>query len=139
MPHEFLAKVAKNDLRADLPTPGMFGAGIVFLPTDRLEREECKRTVEQIIIQQGQRLVGWREVPTQPDKADIGPTARRSQPHIEQLFIAAGEGLVGDAFEDDRNQVVLRHHVSVARLRHRFAVLPNRDLVAHLRAVEYRS
>ena len=33
LPHEFLAKVAKDDLQQDLPEPGQFGAGLVFLPT----------------------------------------------------------------------------------------------------------
>ena len=34
LPHEFLRKVAARDLRTDLPEPGRFAAGIVFLPTD---------------------------------------------------------------------------------------------------------
>src|SRR5690606_14987486 len=38
-------------------------------------------------------------VPTDADKADLGRTARAAQPCIEQLFIAAGDGLEGDAFE----------------------------------------
>jgi glutamate synthase (NADPH/NADH) large chain len=38
-------------------------------------------------------------VPTQTDKADIGPTAKAGEPHIEQLVIAAGKKLSGDAFE----------------------------------------
>ena len=39
------------------------------------------------------------KVPTQTEKADIGPTAKAGEPHIEQLVIAAGKGLSGDAFE----------------------------------------
>jgi glutamate synthase (NADPH/NADH) large chain len=49
----------------------------------------------EIIAEQGQRLVGWRKVPTDADAADVGPTARAGEPHIEQLFIAAGEGRRG--------------------------------------------
>ena len=99
LPHEFLAKVARRDLQAELPPAGRFGAGLVFLPTDERERAVCKQAVERIVAEQGQQLVGWRQVPTEADKADVGPTARRAMPHIEQLFIAAGEGLEGDAFE----------------------------------------
>ncbi len=99
LPHEFLAGVAKADLGADLPEPGKFSAGLVFLPTIDSEREECKRVVEEIVAAQGQQLVGWRKVPVRPDEADIGPTARAAMPVIEQLFIAAEEGLKGDAFE----------------------------------------
>ena len=99
LPHEFLAKVAKDDLKADLPEPGKFGAGLVFLPQKADERDKCKQTVEAIIAEQGQRLVGWRKVPQETDRADVGPTARLSEPHIEQLIIAAADGLEGDAFE----------------------------------------
>jgi len=110
LPHEFLAKVAKEDLNAELPEPGKFGAGIVFLPTKKEERERCKQTVEQIIKEQGQQLVGWRKVPVDPDGADVGPTARQAEPYIEQLFIAAGDGLEGDAFE--RQLYVIRKRAS---------------------------
>ncbi len=99
LPHEFLAKVAREDLDAELPQPGKFSAGIIFLPQIDQERESCKRRVEEIVAEQGQQLVGWRRVPTQPDEADIGPSARASEPVMEQLFIAAGDGLAGDAFE----------------------------------------
>ncbi|MEX2317341.1 MAG: glutamate synthase-related protein [Pirellulales bacterium] len=99
LPHEFLQRVVKKELRAELPPPGQFAAGIVFLPKDAKERARCKQVVEELIAQQGQRLVGWRKVPTQTDKADIGPSARAGEPQIEQLVIAAGKGLCGDAFE----------------------------------------
>ncbi|MCA9263728.1 MAG: glutamate synthase large subunit, partial [Planctomycetales bacterium] len=99
LPHEFLRKVAKKDLKVDLPSPGKFSAGIVFLPTDASERQRCKQTVEKIIAEQGQVLVGWRKVPVNPDGANIGPVARDAMPHIEQLFVAAGDQLEGDAFE----------------------------------------
>jgi glutamate synthase (NADPH/NADH) large chain len=99
LPHKFLAKVAAADLGTQLPEPGKFAAGLVFLPTDGSERRKCKRVVEQIVAEQGQRLVGWREVPVRPDEADVGPTARKAMPVIEQLFVAAGGDLEGDAFE----------------------------------------
>ena len=99
LPHEFLRKAVLADLGAELPAPGEFAAGVVFLPRIDTEREHCKREVESIITDQGQRLVGWRPVPTRPDEADIGPTARTGEPHMEMLVVAAGEGLADDAFE----------------------------------------
>ena len=44
LPHEFLRKVAKTDLGAELPAPGEFAAGVVFLPTIEAERKKCKQT-----------------------------------------------------------------------------------------------
>jgi len=99
LPHEFLAKVARRDLGTELPDPGKFAAGVVFLPQDIEQRAACRAAVERICAEEGQQLVGWREVPTDADNADIGPTARAACPRIEQLFIAAAEGLEGDAFE----------------------------------------
>ena len=110
LPHEFLAKVAKADLGVELPEPGRFAAGIVFLPNDQDQRAECKATVEQLVSEAGQTLVGWREVPTDPDGADLGPTARAAAPYFAQLFIAAGDGLEGDAFE--RKLYIIRKKAS---------------------------
>jgi len=110
LPHEFLTQVAQVDLRTALPSPGRYGAGIVFLPTNDDEREKCKRTVERIVAEQGQRLIGWRRVPVRSVEADLGPSASAAQPAIEQLFVAAADGLEGDAFE--RQLYVIRKRAS---------------------------
>jgi glutamate synthase (NADPH/NADH) large chain len=99
LPHEFLMRVAREDLGVELPEPGRFAAGIVFLPADPGEREACKQAVTKICQEEGQQLLGWREVPTDADAADLGPTARAAEPRIEQLFIGAADGIEGDAFE----------------------------------------
>ena len=99
LPHEFLAKVAQRDLGITLPVPGQFAAGLVFLPKKTGEREQCKQTVARIVAEQGQRLLGWRPVSTDPDGADIGPSARAAEPAMEQLIIGAAKGLEADAFE----------------------------------------
>ena len=99
LPHEFLVKVAKDDLGTQLPEPGKFAAGIVFLPNHPEQRDRCKKLVAEICAEEGQQFVGWRKVPTDASKADLGPTAFAAAPYIEQLFVAAGPGLSGDAFE----------------------------------------
>jgi glutamate synthase (NADPH) large chain len=99
LPHKFLQKVAKRDLGVDLPVPGKFAAGLVFLPRDSSERAYCKEQLERLIREAGQTVVGWRKVPVEPDLADIGPSARRGEPWIEQIFVSAAADLEGDAFE----------------------------------------
>ena len=99
LPHKFLAKVAKSDLNVDLPAPGKFAAGLVFLPKDDKEREFCKARVNQIIAGENQKLLGWRRLDTQAEKAGIGPTALAAEPVIEMLFIEAAPGLDPEAFE----------------------------------------
>ncbi|MGI9290399.1 MAG: glutamate synthase large subunit [Gammaproteobacteria bacterium] len=98
LPHDFLVKAAKEELGVELPAPGQFAAGNVFLPTNEAERERCKSAIAEICAEEKQTLLGWRDVPTDADAADIGPTARAAEPKIEQLFISAN-GVEGDDFE----------------------------------------
>jgi len=84
VPHLFL-KTACDRSGFDLPESGQYGVGLVFLPQIEKERQYCKRRVEDIVWREGQRLLGWREVPTVDDI--LGPTAREVQPYIEQVFI----------------------------------------------------
>lgn len=99
MPHEFMVKVARSDLGEVLPGVGRYAAGNVFFPQDEKQRAHCIQTIEKIIAEQGQRLIGWRDLPVDTDGADVGPTARNSQPYMLQLFIAAAEGLADNDFE----------------------------------------
>ncbi len=99
IPDRFLRKVADRDLGIELPVQGLYAVGNVFLPTDNEQREFCKEVVNEIIAKQGQKLLGWREVPTSAEAADIGPTARANEPVVEQLYIAAAPGLTQEAFE----------------------------------------
>ena len=81
------------------PNRVSFAAGLVFLPQNDPERGHCKQTIEKLINDAGQELIGWRDVPQETDLADVGPTARNSEPVIEMLFVGAADGLHGDAFE----------------------------------------
>ncbi len=109
LPHEFLARVASEDLGRELPPPGQFAAGNVFLPRGDEFRQRCKDEVEAIIQSEGQEVIGWRTVPTRTVEADIGPSALASEPVIEQLFVGA-QGLDGDSFE--RKLYVIRKRSS---------------------------
>ena len=110
LPHEFCAKVVARDLKCDLPEPGRYAAGLVFLPKDPAQREQCKSTVADLVARYGQRLLGWRNVPQDPDAADIGPSARACEPEIEQLFVAAADGIDPQTFE--RKLLLIRKRAS---------------------------
>jgi len=99
LPDKFFRKIAKTEFGTQLPDNGQYAVGNIFLPTVESERHTCKELVQNIIESQGQILMGWRKLPTQAEKADIGPAAFASMPNIEQLFIAAGNGCEGEAFE----------------------------------------
>ena len=99
LPHSFFAKVAAEQLDATLPAPGAYAVGNIFLPQIVSEREICRQTINDIIAEEGQQLIGWREVPMDAIGADVGPAALMAQPHIDQLFIGAANGLDQEAFE----------------------------------------
>ena len=99
LPHSFFNKVAKEDLGQNLPDAGLYAVGNIFLPQIRAEQDTCRKTINDIIADEGQVLIGWRQVPLDADGADVGPAARMAAPHIEQLFIAAGPDLTNEEFE----------------------------------------
>ncbi len=97
LPHEFLEKVMATELDVSLPERGRFSAGLVFLPTDPGLEKLCMERTAEIVTREGQKLLGWRDVPR--DNSMIGPTALAAEPTMKQLFVAAGDGLADDAFE----------------------------------------
>lgn len=110
LPDKFLRKVAQRDLGIDLPESGKYGAGIIFLPKDDAARDEFKQIVEGLIQEQGQTLLGWRKVPQLAEKANIGPSAAKAEPHMEMLLVGAAEGLDQEALE--RQLFVIRKMAS---------------------------
>jgi glutamate synthase (NADPH) large chain len=99
MPDKFLRRVALSELGINLPKPGAYSVGNIFLPKDSVEREHCKQVLNRLIAAEGQKLLGWRAVPQEPKIADIGPASLKAEPVIEQVFIAAKDGLSQQEFE----------------------------------------
>src|SRR5512138_1459153 len=88
-PHAFLAAECER-LGLRLPRPGHYAAGMVFLPPNDAGRAECARIFEAVVREEGQEVLGWRDVPT--DNSTLGPTARSSQPVIRQILVGRGPG-----------------------------------------------
>ncbi len=85
MPDELLRAVVDFDL----PPPGRYGVLMCFLPLEEDERERLRELLESTTRAEGQRVLGWREVPV--DTACTGRTAGACRPAIWQLFVGAGE------------------------------------------------
>ena len=66
-----------------------FAAGICFLPQDAAERAGAREQVEAIAAEEGLDVLGWRDVPVDPDGADLGVTALGCMPYMAQFFVAA--------------------------------------------------
>src|SRR3954452_12677844 len=97
-------------LQAELPPPGRYGVAVCFLPHDRARRVALEQLLEATVAEEGQRVVGWREVPV--DTRHVGVTAGETAPLIRQLFVAAAPELDDDAFE--RKLYVIRRRAELA-------------------------
>ena len=106
IPHEFFAKECAK-LGMELPAPGGYAVGMVFLPVGKLERLQCEGVVEKIIAEEGFEVMGWRDTPV--NATAIGRVARGSQPYIEQVFLKTTEPLDEKTFE--RKLYVVRRRI----------------------------
>jgi glutamate synthase (NADPH) large chain len=82
-----------------LPAAGAYGAGLVFLPHDDDDRSRIKDLIARIVDEEGQSLLGWRDVPS--DNSLVGESARATQPVFEQLFIDVSAAMTGDDISAD--------------------------------------
>jgi len=107
MPHVFLAKEAKAN-KIKLPRPGDYAVGMVYLPRDPMDREICEQLFEKVVRDEGQILLGWRNVPT--DNSMIGPTAKAAEPTMRQIFIGKGKDFkeAPDGLAFERKLYVIR-------------------------------
>ena len=110
MPHEFL-KLVSAESKVPLPSAGEYGVGMLYLPPDAAQRAECEKIFENIVTEEGQRVLGWRSIPT--NNASLGYTAKVSEPLMRQVFIGRSSKLSDDmAFE--RKLYVIRKRVENA-------------------------
>ena len=98
IPDNFFQLEAKK-LGLNLPKQGSYAVGNIFLPQNKKERNFCIKEIEKSVIHQGLDLIGWRDVPTNPSKADVGPAALDAQPYISQLLVGNSKDINQDDFE----------------------------------------
>ena len=93
MPHKFFTRI----LPFSLPEEGAYGAGMIFLPANPKQAADAVAMTEKVIADEGGTLLGWREVPVDPEC--LGELARRVMPSFKQVFVSF-EGLKGEALEN---------------------------------------
>jgi glutamate synthase (NADPH/NADH) large chain len=104
----------------ELPPPGEYGVGMVFLPKEHASRIACEQEIERAVRIEGQVVLGWRNVPIDTDMP-MSPTVRAKEPVIRQIFIGRGPDImVTDALE--RKLYVIRkssgHAIQALKLLH---------------------
>ena len=93
----------------ELPAAGGYGVGMCFLPQDAEARAAAIELIGRTIEDEGLRLLGWREVPI--DDRACGEGAKRTAPHIAQVFAGATQGGVADRDALERKLYVTRRVV----------------------------
>lgn len=93
IPHGFFQK-ALAERGIDLPEPGHYGVGMLFMPTDSNEADQYKQVIEQVAAEEGQPVLTWRDVPV--DNAGIGYVARSVEPKICQVFLSRNADVTDD-------------------------------------------
>ncbi len=110
MPHAFLVRECAA-LGFALPGPRYYGVGMLFLPPDAEQRADFERRFEAIAAEEGQRVLGWRTVPT--DGSSLGPTARTAQPVVRQVFVERSSS-IKDRMSFERKLYIIRKRAEQA-------------------------
>ena len=108
IPHKFFAEVCDFAL----PDAGAYGVGMLFMPRDRDQRVACEKELERIVGEEGQTVLGWRDVPTTND--DLGATACSGEPVMRQVFIGRSQDVGADPLAFERVLYVIRKRASNA-------------------------
>ncbi|KAJ4825686.1 glutamate synthase [NADH] [Turnera subulata] len=110
LPHDFYKEVAK-DAGFELPAPGEYAVGMIFLPTSDNRREESKNVFTKVAESLGHTVLGWRTVPT--NNSGLGNSALQTEPVIEQVFLTPSPRSKAD-FEQ---QMYILRRVSMVAIR----------------------
>src|SRR5574337_696574 len=108
IPHGFFAPECKK-LGFELPAPGHYAIGQLFMPRDEAARQMVRAIVEGVVAAEGQTVLGWRDPPV--DNSELGERVKAVEPAMQQVFIGRAANI---ATEDDfeRRLYVIRKVVS---------------------------
>ncbi|WP_197728821.1 glutamate synthase large subunit [Rhizobium ruizarguesonis] len=94
-----------------LPPVGEYGVGHIFMPRDEKQIEHFKKVIKDVITEEGQVFIGFRDVPVDNSSLSKAPAIAATEPHHVQVFIGAGEDAENnDEFE--RRLFTLRKVIS---------------------------
>ncbi len=88
MPDEFIQAATKEEGIA-LPSLGNYGILMAFIPREEDVAKKIKDTFERLVDQEGQKFLGWRDVPT--DNSGFSEGVIASEPRIIQGFVGIGD------------------------------------------------
>jgi len=110
LPDAFLREECDH-LGITLPEEGAYGVGMLFLSRNSKTREYCEKELAATIAEEGQTVLGWRDVPV--DNTGLGESVRQVEPFIRQVIIGRSNDC-SDTESFERKLFVIRKRVENA-------------------------
>jgi glutamate synthase (NADPH) large chain len=104
IPHRFFVEECAK-LGMSLPAAGHYAIGQFFMPRHPSARAICEKILEDAVREDGQVLIGWRDVPV--DNSDLGEAVKAVEPTHRQLLVGRGSGIV-DEDDFERKLFIIR-------------------------------
>lgn len=111
IPHHFFLKECQK-AGILLPSFGEYGIGMIFLSNDPFERKCMEETLNILVREEGQTLLGWRDVPSNP--SSLGKTALDCMPVIRQIIIGKSKDMENTAAFERKLYVIRKRAEKVA-------------------------
>ena len=108
LPHSFFKEEARR-LGFELPEPGQYGVGFLFMPREPIYRQDIERFWWETAREEGLKILGWRDVPV--DESVLGYSVKDTEPFHRQVFIGRGP-TIRDEAHFERKLYVCRKVVS---------------------------
>ncbi len=122
IPHRFFARVM-GEAGVRLPEAGHYAISHIFMPQDAELRRKMERVVNKVIEDEGQTVLGWRDVPVDNSSLSKDPEIVATEPFHRQVIIGRGAA-IADEETFERKLYVIRKVVS-ARIYSAFEGKPN--------------
>jgi glutamate synthase (NADPH/NADH) large chain/glutamate synthase (ferredoxin) len=110
IPHQLFQSEEKQ-LKIQLPEPGNYAVGLLFMPRLMDYIVELQRIIEDVLSQQGLEVLAWRKVPVQPSV--LGPLARQSEPSHWHIFVKRPESLSDVGMEFEKKLFIARRLIEI--------------------------
>jgi glutamate synthase (NADPH/NADH) large chain len=111
-----LMREEADRLGFELPVCGEYAVGMVFMPQHDSTQKECEFALELMTTEEGQKVLGWRDVPT--DNSCLGFSVKPNEPVIRQFFIGRGDNCADTAaFERKLFVIRKRAHLRIRKLK----------------------
>ncbi|HTO34017.1 MAG TPA: glutamate synthase large subunit [Pararhizobium sp.] len=94
-----------------LPKAGDYAVGYMFMPQDEDQIAHFKQVISDVVAEEGQSLLGFRDVPVDNSSLSKAPHIAATEPRHIQVFIGAGRDAATNA-EFERRLFTLRKVIS---------------------------